>query len=44
MYSVAISKDKKIVISGSRDKTIKLWDPITGNCIKTLEGNDWVLK
>ncbi|KAG9290914.1 hypothetical protein G9A89_011064 [Geosiphon pyriformis] len=30
------------VVTGSRDKTIKLWDP-TGQCVKTLVGHDnWV--
>ena len=32
------------VSSGSRDKTIKIWNIITGNCLKTLEGHsDWVI-
>ncbi|CAG8462012.1 13455_t:CDS:2 [Ambispora leptoticha] len=40
------SKDQQLpaqyVVTGSRDKTIKLWDP-TGQCIKTLVGHDnWV--
>jgi platelet-activating factor acetylhydrolase IB subunit alpha len=31
------------VISGSRDKTIKLWDVSTGQCLFTLIGHDnWV--
>lgn len=31
------------LISGSRDKTIKLWDALTGICLMTLTGHDnWV--
>jgi len=30
--------------SGSYDKTIRIWDPATGECLQTLEGHtDWVL-
>jgi|GEM_PF-4775880 len=25
-----------ILVSGSQDETIKLWNPITGDCLKTL--------
>ena len=27
------------VTSGSNDKTIKIWDTITGNCLKTILGH-----
>lgn len=27
-------------ISGSEDKTVKLWDPSSGECIATLTGHD----
>ena len=27
------------LVSGSFDKTIKIWDIATGECIKTLEGS-----
>jgi len=31
------------LISGSKDKTVKIWNVDTGKCIKTLEGHtDWV--
>ncbi|MEH1970931.1 MULTISPECIES: WD40 repeat domain-containing protein [unclassified Nostoc] len=34
--SVAFSPDSKTLISSSQDKTIKLWDVLTGECLKTL--------
>ncbi len=37
--SVAFSPDSTKIISGSYDKTIKIWDANTGQCLKTLEGH-----
>ena len=37
--SVAYSPDGTKIISGSRDKTIKIWDANTGECLKTLKGH-----
>jgi len=37
--SVAITLDGKYIVSGSSDKTIKVWDLTTGKCLKTLEGH-----
>ncbi len=37
MTSVAISKDDKYIISGSKDKSIKIWEQ--GKEIQTLEGH-----
>ncbi|UBF29411.1 hypothetical protein K9N68_17205 [Kovacikia minuta CCNUW1] len=34
--SVLFSSDGQILISGSYDRTIKLWDVKTGRCISTL--------
>jgi WD40 repeat protein len=39
VWSVCFSKDNKLVVSGSDDKTLRLWDLATGKCIKTLEGH-----
>jgi WD40 repeat protein len=30
------------VATGSRDKTVKIWDTVSGQCIKTLSGHEWV--
>ncbi|KAJ3015643.1 UNVERIFIED_CONTAM: POC1 centriolar protein A [Siphonaria sp. JEL0065] len=37
--SVVISADGETVVSGSDDKTVKLWDTRTGECTRTLEGH-----
>lgn len=37
--STAVSSKNPIIISGSLDNTIKLWDMITGKCIRTLFGH-----
>jgi WD40 repeat protein len=35
--------DKNKIMSGSNDRTIKLWDVNTGQCLHTLKGHtDWV--
>ncbi len=37
--SLALSKDRKIIVSGSKDKTIKIWHLKTGELIRTLKGH-----
>ena len=39
VISVAFSPDGSVVVSGSRDRTIRLWNVQTGNCIHALEGH-----
>ena len=37
--SVALSSNGRYALSGSWDKTVKLWDVNTGTCLRTLEGH-----
>ena len=37
--SVAFSPDGKLVLSGSKDKTLKLWDAAKGELVRTFEGH-----
>ena len=40
--SVAWTRDGKNIASGSWDKTIKIWNAQTGQCVSTLTGHsDW---
>ena len=41
---IAISADGKMLASGSEDKTIKLWDLQTSECLATLEGHEDAVK
>lgn len=40
VYSVAITKDNNILISGSADNTIRIWDTRNGGCLKVLHNNN----
>jgi WD40 repeat protein len=31
--------DNRFIISGSSDKTLKLWNLITGKCVRTFQGH-----
>jgi len=42
--SVAFSPDGTRLVSGSADRTIRLWDVSTGECLETLSGHsNWVM-
>jgi len=41
--SVDMTPDGRLAISGSWDKTVKVWDVASGRCLRTLTGHDdWV--
>src|SRR5512138_610247 len=42
--SVVMTKDNRYIISGSLDKTIKIWDVSNNTLIKTLSGHDLGIK
>jgi WD40 repeat protein len=44
VYSVAFSPDSRQVVSGSYDKTVRLWDAVTGALLQTLEGHTEAVK
>src|SRR5207245_1489818 len=37
--AIAISPDSRRIASGSRDRTVKLWDAATGRLLRTLTGH-----
>ena len=39
VWSVAWSPDGKNIASGSKDKTVKVWNAQTGQCVSTLNGH-----
>ena len=40
MTSIAFSPDGRWLVSGSWDKTIKIWEVDTGRVVQTLAGHD----
>ena len=39
--SLAFSPDGRLVFAASNNKTIKLWDLLTGLCLRTFEGHEY---
>ena len=39
MWAVAHSPDGTKIVSGSLDKTVRVWDAVTGTLINTLQGH-----
>ena len=39
MTSVSFSGDGKLIVSGSGDRTVRVWNAVTGTCLQTLEGH-----
>jgi WD40 repeat protein len=37
--SVCLSNDGRLALSGSADRTLRLWEPAQGRCLHTLEGD-----
>ena len=42
VYSVAWSPDGKLLASGSRDYTVRVWSAEDGSCAKVLSGHRYV--
>lgn len=38
--SVAFTKDGKLLVSGGHDNAVRIWNPETGESVKTLRGHD----
>ncbi len=41
--SVSLSRDGRYGLSGGADRTLRLWEMTTGQCLRTLEGHDSVV-
>jgi WD40 repeat protein len=39
VWSASFSPDGSRIVSGSSDKTVRIWDAVTGDAIRTLEGH-----
>ena len=39
VWSICASETHNVVLSGSKDKSMRLWDVRTGRCVRTMEGH-----
>jgi WD40 repeat protein len=39
VFAVAFSPDGTLLATASGDNTARLWDPVTGECVRTLTGH-----
>ncbi len=39
MTAVAVSPDGRFIVSGSGDRTVKVWEAATGRLLRSLEGH-----
>jgi len=39
VYLANFSNEGSLIISASKDETIRIWDVETGDCLKVLEGH-----
>lgn len=44
VFSVALSADGNCAFSGSKDRTVKLWNPHTGELLRSLAGHDGAIR
>lgn len=41
-HALRLSADGRWLVSGSPDRTVRLWDVNTGRCLRTLQHSEWV--
>lgn len=41
--AVSLSASRRLIASASRDRTAKLWDGVTGQCLRVLEGHQRIV-
>lgn len=42
--SIAVARNNRYIISGSSDKTLRVWDMVKGKEVMTLEGHGWKVR